>query len=36
MERVESTDRIPVYDVKGNRLDEIRLPERILGKGNLL
>ena len=30
MEQIESTDRIPVYDVKGNKLDEIRLPERIM------
>lgn len=30
MEQIESMDRIPVYDVKGNKLDEIRLPERIM------
>ncbi len=30
MEKIKSTDVIPVYDVAGAKIDEIRLPERIM------
>ena len=30
MDKIKSTDVIPVYDVTGTKIDEIRLPEQIM------